>query len=68
MKEGIVESDTIMEEFCTKHKFIRWYETSARENTNIIQPILFLIKEVRKQNDLSIPNVLFFIFIDVEKY
>ena len=50
MKEGIVESDTIMEEFCTKYKFIRWYETSARENMNIVPPILFLIKEVRKKH------------------
>ncbi|CAF0848842.1 unnamed protein product [Rotaria sordida] len=48
VKDGIVVSETHMTEFCRKHKFIRWYETSARENINIEESILFLVKEIMK--------------------
>jgi hypothetical protein len=48
MKDGIVTSETDMTDFCRTHKFIRWFETSARENTNIGETFLFLVNEVSK--------------------
>lgn len=49
MKDGIVMSEMQMENFCRTHKFIRWFETSAKENTNIRETFSFLIDEVRKK-------------------
>ncbi|CAF0744244.1 unnamed protein product [Rotaria sp. Silwood1] len=48
VKEGVVASEAHMTEFCRKHKFNRWYETSAKENINIGESIFFLIKEILK--------------------
>jgi hypothetical protein len=43
-----VANEEYMSQFCRRHNFARWFETSARENTNVEISILFLIGEVRK--------------------
>jgi len=48
-----------MTDFCRTHKFIRWFETSARENTNIAETFLFLVNEVRK-NEIYFSRFNFF--------
>jgi hypothetical protein len=52
-------SETHMADFCRTHKFIRWFETSARENTNIADTFLFLVNEVRK-NEIYFSRFNFF--------
>ncbi|KAI7877410.1 P-loop containing nucleoside triphosphate hydrolase protein [Lichtheimia hyalospora FSU 10163] len=35
-----------MDELCEKHGFIKWFETSAKDNTNIDEAAKFLIKSI----------------------
>jgi len=65
MKDGIVMSEMHMENFCRTHKFIRWFETSARENTNIRETFSFLIDEVMK---ILFLKIFILLFIDHEQY
>jgi hypothetical protein len=48
MKEGAIASEAHMTDFCHTHKFDRWFETSAKENKNIVTVFSFLVEEVRK--------------------
>ncbi|ELU06149.1 hypothetical protein CAPTEDRAFT_64412, partial [Capitella teleta] len=45
-KEGMVTSQTQMEEFCRERGFITWFETSAKENINIDESARCLVSKV----------------------
>jgi Ras-related protein Rab-32 len=45
-KEGLVNNAQQMDEFCREKGFAKWFETSAKENTNIEEATRFLISEV----------------------
>ncbi|CAF4590532.1 unnamed protein product, partial [Rotaria sp. Silwood2] len=51
VKEGVVANEAQMTEFCHNHKFNHLYETSAKENINIGESILFLVEEIMKNID-----------------
>jgi hypothetical protein len=68
MKDGIVMSEMHMENFCRIHKFIRWFETSARENRNIRETFSFLIDEVRKKMKILFLKIFILLFIGHEQY
>jgi Ras-related protein Rab-32 len=45
-KEGSVNNPQEMDEFCRENGFVKWFETSSKENINIEASIQFLISEV----------------------
>ncbi len=45
-KEGLVNNARKMDEYCRENGFIKWFETSAKENINIETATQFLINEV----------------------
>lgn len=56
MKEGLIASAAHMEEFRRTHHFNRWFEASAKDNTNIVETFSFLVDQVRQE------TFLFFLF------
>jgi Ras-related protein Rab-32 len=46
VKEGLVTDPQQMDEFCREKGFVKWFETSAKENINIDASTRFLISEV----------------------
>ncbi len=53
-KEGLVNNPQEMDEFCREKGFVKWFETSAKENINIEASTQFLISEVTIKISLSI--------------
>jgi len=48
------ETDKAMlKSFCEKHGFINWFETSAKENTNIEEAVLALVKAISETHTLE---------------
>jgi len=45
-KEGLVNSSSQMDEYCRDKGFLRWYETSAKENINIDDAARCLIDQI----------------------
>ncbi|CAF1426675.1 unnamed protein product, partial [Didymodactylos carnosus] len=50
-KEGLVNDETKMDEFCREKGFCKWFETSAKENINIEASAKYLIDEIMKHQD-----------------
>lgn len=46
MENGFGDNTQQMDEFCQETGFIKWFETSAKENINIETSIQYLINEV----------------------
>ena len=46
-KEGLVNSQIKMDEYCKEKGFVGWFETSAKENTNIEEAAKFLVDQVK---------------------
>ena len=49
-KDGLVNSTEQMDAFCQEKGFVKWFETSAKENINIEAAARFLITEVTSLN------------------
>ena len=45
-KDVIIKDQSFMSEFVEKNHFLRWFETSAKMNTNISAAMMYLIDEV----------------------
>jgi hypothetical protein len=45
-KKGLAYDAQQMDGFCQEQGFVKWFETSARENTNILTAARFLITAV----------------------
>ncbi len=54
-KEGLVNNPQQMDQFCRENGFVKWFETSAKENINIDASTQFLINEVIIKISLFIP-------------
>ncbi len=52
-KDGIVQSDQHMNNFYQAHRFVRWFQTSAKDGTNVTDTFTYLINQVRKKIYLS---------------
>lgn len=46
-KQGLVTIPTKMDEYCKQNGFAGWFETSAKENTNIEESAKALVSKVR---------------------
>ena len=46
-KEGIVSNSSQMDQFCKDKGFVKWFETSAKENINIDEAAKCLVSQVR---------------------
>jgi len=45
-KEGLVTSPQQMDEFCREKDFVKWFETSGKQNINVQEAFQFLLDEV----------------------
>ncbi|XP_071957862.1 ras-related protein Rab-32-like isoform X2 [Antedon mediterranea] len=45
-KEGLVQNNSQMDEYCKEKGFIGWFETSAKENINIDEAARFLVTSI----------------------
>ncbi|XP_033099421.1 ras-related protein Rab-32-like isoform X2 [Anneissia japonica] len=45
-KEGLVQNNSQMDEYCKDKGFIGWFETSAKENINIDEAARFLVTSI----------------------
>lgn len=45
-KEGVVNNQNKMDEFCKENQFVAWYETSAKDNINIDEAAHTLVTKV----------------------
>ena len=45
-KEGLVNSESKMDDYCKEKNFVGWFETSAKENINIEEAAKFLVTKV----------------------
>lgn len=47
LKNGFANKSEEMDTYCRQNGFVKWFETSAKENTNIEASARFLISEVK---------------------
>lgn len=58
-KEGLVNNSHQMDKFCEEKDFIKWFETSAKENIGIDEAAKFLVQKILendKANNLLPPD------------
>jgi len=57
-KEGLVNNDSKMDDFCKKNDFLDWFETSAKEDVGINDAVNCLVKKVlENHNTMAVNNV-----------
>eukprot|EP01132_Coremiostelium_polycephalum_P003159 gene3159-3956_t len=55
-KIGFVKTEDQINDFCAEHGFIRWFQTSAKDNLNIEASFKFLFRYIVENNIEPVPH------------